>query len=109
MIKIDIGVFKVYDIFIIVNFIGDVMLDDDGSIKIYNSIFCIGIWKLNFSVGICFIVCIKDIEFNKFVIVGEFIECGVYNVEMINISFDILRIRVNCYNVILEVFCEEFG
>ena len=36
MIKTDIGAPKVYDTPATANFTGDVMLDDDGSIKTYN-------------------------------------------------------------------------
>ena len=81
MIKTDIGAPKVYDTPATANFTGDVMLDDDGSIKTYNSTLRIGTWKSNFSAGTRFTVRINDTEFNKFATVGEFVERGAHNVE----------------------------
>ena len=109
VIKTDIGAPKVYDTPTTANFTGDVMLDDDGSIKTYNSTLRIGTWKSNFSAGTRFTVRIKDTEFNKFATVGEFIERGAHNVEMINTSPDTSRTRVNRHNVILEAPREEPG
>ena len=109
VIKTDIGAPKVYDTLATANFTGDVMLDDDGSIKTYNSTLRIGTWKSNFSAGTRFTVRINDTEFNKFATVGEFIERGAHNVEMINTSPDTSRTRVNRHNVILEAPREEPG
>lgn len=109
VIKTDIGVPKVYDTPATANFTGDVMLDDDGSIKTYNSTLRIGTWKSNFSAGTRFTIRINDAEFNKFATVGEFIERGAHNVEMINTSPDTSRTRVNRHNVILEAPREEPG
>ena len=109
VIKTDIGAPKVYDTPATANFTGDVMLDDDGSIKTYNSTIRIGTWKSNFSAGTRFTVRINDTEFNKFATVGEFIERGAHNVEMINTSPDTSRTRVNRHNVILEAPREEPG
>lgn len=109
VIKTDIGAPKVYDTPTTANFTGDVMLDDDGSIKTYNTTLRIGTWKSNFSAGTRFTVRIKDTEFNKFATVGEFIERGAHNVEMINTSPDTSRTRVNRHNVILEAPREEPG
>lgn len=109
VIKTDIGAPKVYDTPTTANFTGDVMLDDDGSIKTYNSTLRIGTWKSNFSAGTRFTVRINDTEFNKFATVGEFIERGAHNVEMINTSPDTSRTRVNRHNVILEAPREEPG
>lgn len=109
VIKTDIGAPKVYDTPATANFTGDVTLDDDGSIKTYNSTLRIGTWKSNFSAGTRFTVRINDTEFNKFATVGEFIERGAHNVEMINTSPDTSRTRVNRHNVILEAPREEPG
>ena len=110
VIKTDIGAPKVYDTPATANFTGDVMLDDDGSsIKTYNSTLRIGTWKSNFSAGTRFTVRINDTEFNKFATVGEFVERGAHNVEMINTSPDTSRTRVNRHNVILEAPREEPG
>lgn len=109
VIKTDIGAPKVYDTPATANFTGDVMLDDDGSIKTYNSTLRIGTWKSNFSAGTRFTVRINDTEFNKFATVGEFIERGAHNVEMTNTSPDTSRTRVNRHNVILEAPREEPG
>ena len=109
VIKTDVGAPKVYDTPATANFTGDVMLDDDGSIKTYNSTLRIGTWKSNFSAGTRFTVRINDTEFNKFATVGEFIERGAHNVEMINTSPDTSRTRVNRHNVILEAPREEPG
>ena len=66
-------------------------------------------WKSNFSAGTRFTVRINDTEFNKFATVGEFVERGAHNVEMINTSPDTSRTRVNRHNVILEAPREEPG